>query len=160
MFMGTFESSTGASVIVLDSSTGEILADQIQFISKSGKYIMPGGFAVVALVFFSKLAELDVPKDALKLCARIMASSSFGGLVNKPNEEYAKELGVDKSRISRLIWKLHDVGVLHRIGPRTVFINPAYFFRGTAKAQNEAVKQWAELRLPKIVDFKSSRKSA
>lgn len=144
--------------MVLDSSTGEILADQIQFNRRLDKFVMPGGYAIVALVFFSKLAELKISADAYRLCARIMASANFGGLVNKPNDEYAQEIGVDKSRVSRLIWQLHDAGVIHRIGPRSIFINPAYLFRGTARAQNEAVKQWLELRQPKIVDFK--RKTA
>ena len=114
----------------------------------------------MALVFFSKLAELRMSPDAYRLCARVMASANFGGLVNKPNSDYADELGIHKNRVSALMKKLHNAGVLHRIGPRSVFINPAYFFRGTAKAQNEAVKQWQELRLPKIVGFKSSRKTA
>ena len=144
--------------MVLDSSTGEILADQIQFNRRLDKFVMPGGYAIVALVFFSKLAELKISADAYRLCARIMASANFGGLVNKPNDEYAQEIGVDKSRVSRLIWQQHDAGVIHRIGPRSIFINPAYLFRGTARAQNEAVKQWLELRQPKIVDFK--RKTA
>lgn len=152
MFMETFESTTGTSVLVLDSSTGEILTDQLQFTKRLDKFVMPGGYAIVALVFFSKLAELKISADAYRLCARIMASANFGGLVNKSNEEYAREIGIDKSRVSRLIGKLHDAGVIHRIGPRSIFINPAYLFRGNAKAQNEAVKQWSELRRPKLVD--------
>ncbi len=114
------------------------------------KPIRPDGCITVEQ--FDFLVNLKPSPDAYRLCARIMASANFGGLVNKSNEEYAREIGIDKSRVSRLIGKLHDAGVIHRIGPRSIFINPAYLFRGNAKAQNEAVKQWSELRRPKLVD--------
>jgi hypothetical protein len=160
MSMQTFESTVGTSVMVLDSSTGEVLSEKLQFTKRQEKFAMPGGYAIVSLLFFSKLAELKISADAYRLCARIMASANYGGLVNKSNDEYAAEIGVDKSRISRLIWKLHDAGVIHRIGPRSIFINPAYLFRGTARDQNEAVKRWSELRHPKIVNVKERRKTA
>jgi hypothetical protein len=146
---------SGVSFAVVDLSTGEVVSEHVEFTKQADKFIMEGGYGIVALVFFSKLAELKLSPDAYRLCARVMASANFGGLVNKTNEEYAQELLIHKNRVSALMGKLHKVGVIHRIGPRTVFINPNYFFRGTAKAQNEAVKEWGRLHTPKLVSFGS-----
>ncbi len=146
---------------MVDLSTGEVISEKVEFTKQPDKFIMEGGYGIVALVFFSKLAELRMSPDAYRLCARIMASANFGGIVNKTNDEYAAELLIHKNRVSSLMGKLHKAGVIHRIGPRTVFINPGYFFRGNASAQNEAVKQWGILHTPKLVEFENhDRKSA
>jgi hypothetical protein len=159
MTMRTFERHTPTSLAVVDTKTGEIFSEGVKFVGTGDKYLITGGYAIVALVFFSKLAELKLPADAYRLCARIMASANFGGMVNKPNDEYAEEIGIDKTRVSRLIGVLHNKGVIHRIGPKTIFINPAYLFRGTVEAQKQACAEWQKLRLPRLVKF-SNKQSA
>jgi hypothetical protein len=160
MSMRTSKRLAGTSLAVVDLSTGEILSDGVEVTGKAEKFLIEGGYAIVALVFFSKLAELRLPADAYRLAARIMASANFGGMVNKSNAEYAAELCLDRSRISRLVGKLHDAGVIHRLGPKTIFINPGYFFRGTPQAQRQAVAEWQRLRMPKLVGFQGKQKTA
>ena len=104
------------------------------------------------MVDFTKivaLLDVGIPVEGIYLLSKIIAAG-VGYLVNKSNEEYASELGISKPRVSMLIGKLHDAGVLHRVGPRAVFINPGYLFRGTPEAQNRAVEEWCKLRMERL----------
>ncbi len=155
MSMGTFESNAGASFIVIDEETGEVVADRMEFKRKSVRYAFPGGWAIVGLICLNRISDIKLPADGYRLAMKIMGASSYGGHVHKSNEDFAEELGVDKTRVSRLIGKLHSAGLVHRIGPKAVFINPGYYFRGTAEAQHQALEEWNKLRLPGL---KRSRK--
>jgi hypothetical protein len=66
-----------------------------------------------------------------------------------PFKDLATELEVDPSRISRMINLLEKACVVQRIGNRqsgTVLINPAFYFRGSAKDQHKALEMWAAHR--------------
>ena len=157
--MGVFESSDSVSLGVVDLATGELVAEQIQFTKKGARFIMPSGFAVASNDLFNRLGELSLPADGYRLLLKIMAASPYGGHVHKANEEYAEEMGVQKTRISALIRKLHDAGIVHRIGPQTVFINPGYFFRGRPEQQHQALEEWMRLRTPNIKTFGKKKKA-
>lgn len=146
MYMGTFENTNNTPLTLYSDETGEVFAEKIQFVRKGKKFMFPGGFAMVGLSLFGKLAEVKMVQDGHRLIANMMASSPYGNYVNKSNEQYAKDLGFDKHRVSRMVGKLHEAGIIHRIGPSTVLINPSYFFRGTPEEQERTIEEWSKLR--------------
>lgn len=150
--MGESQFHAGESIALVNLSTGEVVSDDISIKGRKGpRYTFPGGFAFVGLVYISKLSDLELPADGFRLALKIMASANFGGLCNKSNDAFAKEIGISKHRISTLIHKLHDAGVIHRLGPRTVVCNPVFLWQGSAKDQQKAISAWSELRRPTLV---------
>lgn len=137
----------------MNMSTGEIVSEDISIKGRKGpRYNFPGGWAAVGLVYISKLADMELPADGFRLALKIMSSTQFGGLCNKSNEAFAKEIGISKHRVSTLIHKLHDSNVLCRLGPKTMMVNPIFFFQGPAKDHNKAIETYANFRLPELVN--------
>jgi len=150
--MGESQFDAGESLVLMNMSTGEIVSEDISIKGRKGpRYNFPGGWALVGLVYISKLADLELPADGFRLALKVMSSTQFGGLCNKSNEEFAKEIGVSKHRISTLIHKLHDANVLYRIGPKTIMCNPIFFFQGPAKDHNKAIETYSNFRRPELV---------
>jgi hypothetical protein len=75
------------------------------------------------------------------------------------NKEYAEELGIRSSRVSTLIGLLAEKKFIHRVGPKTVMVNPGWCFRGTPAEQHTALELWAKLHPLGIVS-ESERKTA
>lgn len=150
--MGESQFDTGESLILVNSVTGEIVPGELSVKRPKGaRYNFPGGWALVGLVYISKLADLELPADGFRLALKIMSSTQFGGLCNKSNEAFSKEIGVSKHRVSTLIHKLHDSNVLCRLGPKTMMINPIFFFQGPAKDHNKAIETYSNFRRPELV---------
>jgi Mn-dependent DtxR family transcriptional regulator len=82
----------------------------------------------------------------LEVALYLMSQSDYGGMCMAKNGDVAKELGISPTYVSTLIWKLHRAGVLHKVGPRTVFMNPAFLFRGSAQEQHRALERWSVYR--------------
>lgn len=129
----------------MNTETGE-LASEFVAEEKSGYRLhMPGGHGVIGLTYTQKLRKLGLPATGHELVWFFIENAAFSGLVTIPNPTIAAELGCSASRISDLKSRLEKAGLLLRLGPRTVFLNPAYFWRGKAYEQNKAVEKWCEL---------------
>lgn len=139
---------------IVDPLTGELLSEIELRPSKKARYTFPGGYGYMGLVDATKLSQADLSALGFRLIWLIISKMNYGGLCNCPNSVYARELGTTPDAISRQIRKLHDLAILHRIGPRAVFMSPLFFFRGTADAQRTAIEQWAELRRMRLVKTK------
>jgi len=141
------------SKTLVDVDTGEIYAAGVS--KKGGRYAMPGGYGVVSLVYISRMLEMKLG-SGLEVALHLMSKADYGGLCMEKNEDIAKALGMTKTYVSTLIGNLHRKGVLHRVGPRTVFMNPAFFFRGTPQDQEKALCRWAIYRRSLISKAKAA----
>lgn len=133
---------------LVDMQTGESWS-----IIEDGKgkrrYIFPGGFAFVSLVYLSKLRQVKLPADGYRLALLLMENAGYGGISTKPFGELAAALDVWPSRVSSLVNKLEALGVVQKIGGRksgTILINPGFCFRGSPVEQHKALELWAEHR--------------
>jgi hypothetical protein len=136
---------TATDRVIVDTTTGEITP----IVEVKGKFVFPGGFAFVGLVYISKLRNVKLSADGYRLALLLMEESGYCGICAKPYKDIAAMLGVLPSRISRLLAMLEKVGVAQRIGNRqsgTVMVNPAFCFRGSAKEQHKALEMWAAQR--------------
>jgi hypothetical protein len=113
-----------------------------------GRYQFPGGFSFVGLVYISKLIDLHLPADGYRLALKLMATSGYGGVCSLPNKQIAAELGIDKSRVSRLVALLERAGVCQRFGTRrgAIMVNPTFCFRGSKAEQDKAIQEWCRVR--------------
>jgi hypothetical protein len=113
------------------------------------RYVFPGGFAFVGLVYLSKLRQVKMPADGYRLALLLMEKAGYGGISTSPFGEMAAELDVWPSRVSSLIARLELLGVVQKIGGRkscTVLINPTFCFRGSPAEQHKALEMWAQHR--------------
>ena len=111
----------------------------------------------MGLVYISKLRKLKLPAAGYELAMLLMEHGGYAGLVTRTNKELAEELGASTTRISALKCKLERAGILFRLGPKTVFLNPVFYWRGSAVEQNRAVQRWSDLHPVGIV---KARKTA
>lgn len=109
------------------------------------RYAMPGGYGVVSLVYVSRMLKMKLGAG-LEVALYLMSQTDYGGMCMAKNTDIAKELGMTSTYVCTLIGRLHRAGVLHKVGPRTVFMNPAFLFRGSPKDQHRALEIWSQYR--------------
>jgi hypothetical protein len=139
----TVLAKTETNRFIVDTTTGEM----VPITEIKGKFVFPGGFAFVGLVYISKLRNVKLPADGYRLALLLMEEGGYVGIYTKPYKHLAVSLGVSAPRISKLLKQLEDVGVAKRIGGErsgSIMINPAFCFRGSAKEQGRALELWAE----------------
>lgn len=145
--MGTTTRIAGATKTLVDMSTGECWTIQEDGKGKR-RYVFPGGFAFVGLVYISKLRNVRLPADGYRLALLVMEKSGYGGVCSVAQAELATHLGVHRSRVSRLVSSLESAGIVARLGgarSKAIMVNPLFCFRGSAKEQQQALQAWAEL---------------
>lgn len=99
----------------------------------------------MSLVYVSRMLKMKLGAG-LEVALYLMSQSDYGGMCMAKNSEVAKELGMTATYVCTLIGRLHHKGVLHKVGPRTVFLNPAFLFRGSAQEQHRALERWSKYR--------------
>lgn len=133
-----------SELVVLNTATGEMFpAAEVK-----GRYTFPNGrFGFMGQVLMMRLVTADLPKDGLRLALLLADRATKGSnAVYGDFGDRARELGIDASRLSKLLRKLERELIIQRIGTRTILVNPAFHFRGTAREQQEALKVWDENR--------------
>lgn len=110
------------------------------------KYVYPGGYLTMGLVNITRLVNCKLPADGYRLALLIAAKvAPVSSLCHTTNEAYAKELGITRNRVSRLIGRLCACKLVYRMNPRLVMVNPGWCFRGTPTQHAEALETWGKL---------------
>ena len=110
------------------------------------KYVYPGGYVTMGLINVTRIIGMKLPADGYRLALLITTRvAQVSNLCHCTNEEYGRELGVHKNRVSALIGRMCKAGFLYRMNPRLVMVNPSWCFRGTPAQHHQAIETWCKL---------------
>lgn len=100
----------------------------------------------MGIVSINSLIDLRLSADAYRLAlavaARVAPVSNF---CHCSNETFAKQLGISKNQVARLMQRLCRAGLVYRMSSMMVMANPTWCFSGTAEDHARAVMEWNSL---------------
>lgn len=145
---------TATDRVLVDTTTGEVTP----LVEIKGKFVFPGGFSFMGVTLRQRLLDANLPVDGYRLALLLEQEANYSGAVFKPFKELAARLGVDPSRLSKLLAMLERETIAQRVGNRqsgTILLNPTYHWRGRADAQHKAIEVWSANR-----PYRSKEKTA
>lgn len=100
----------------------------------------------MSLVNITKIVNLRLTADGYRLALLIAAKVvPVSGLCHCSNADFAAALGIGKSQVSRIIQHLCREGIVYRMNPRVVMVNPAWCFQGNPAEHSRAIQEWSRL---------------
>lgn len=147
--MRRFPSQSGVSQSHVDVDTGELVRllrlPETEPIP-GRRYVYEKGYLTMSLMNITRLVKQRLPADGYRLALLISCRMSHAtALCHATNDEYARELGIGKNRVSALIGQLCKLRFIARMNPRLVMVNPSWCFRGTPTEQKACIFAWQEL---------------
>lgn len=153
--MDTLGGHSGTQVpnYIIDGSTGEMF-DVVPSSKESAKkqkrlrprYNYGGRFITMGIVNINSLIDMRLSADcyrlALAVAGRVVPVSN---LCHCSNEAFAKQLGISKNQVARLMQRLCRAGLVYRMNSMVVMANPTWCFSGTAENHALAVMEWGRL---------------
>jgi len=141
-----------ADKLIVTDSKGQPLGELNAAVSgpKRRRYYFPGGFSYMGLTDLSKLAHTKLPADAYRLALLLVEAVGYAGVCARPHTYFAAELGVDKSRVSKLLRMLEKLELLRRLGGSSLLISPLFCHRGTPEEQLAALDHWRQVTEPYV----------
>jgi len=137
-------------VDVVDSATGQrIVKLSAEFAQpKRKRYYFPWGFCFMGMDYHSTLAHTPLSGQAHQLLHLLIETAGYGGICAKPHSYYGDVLGVDKSRVSKLLTLLERLNILRRLGGRSLLLCPTFFHMGTPEQQAVVLDHWTQVTDP------------
>lgn len=100
----------------------------------------------MGIVNINSLIDLRLSADcyrlALAVAGRVVPVSNF---CHCTNETFARQLGISKNQVARLMQRLCRAGLVFRMSSMMVMANPTWCFSGTAEDHAQAVTEWNRL---------------
>ena len=160
--MGTHKRSSSASNFavsdthgLVDLQTGELLPVMEQKRKSGKRYDFMGAYVLMGVLNMSKLMEeADLSATGMRLAWKLVKIGGYAGICQVKTKDLARELGVDRSQITRLVQELERYDLVRRIGTGhrpAIAINPRFAFMGTPDEHHRALERWAALNPPELV---------
>ena len=130
---------------MLDLDTGEVHEDGVlAYVQPKRRNGFTDGWVAMAQSPMLELAKADLGDAARRVLFAVLGRLDFENWIVVPQAELARLIGMKPSNFSRALKRLLDEKVL-LAGPRTgrnatYRLNPAYGWKGSAKAHRQAVR--------------------
>lgn len=128
------------NVKVTSKAFGEVSA---KLYTPAKKWYTFGGFMVVSMASLLEIRRLKLSARDREVLDCLMLHVEFGNAaVGLSSTEIAAELGTSVSLVSRCLTKMEDCDLIERGSRGVVYMNPNFWFKGTAEEQGSAVFRW------------------
>jgi len=128
----------------VDADTGEAY-DLVAVPRSQSRHWNTGGFFMGMIQAFDDIANADWPEGDYRVFIKLMGRLDWENYLHLDVSELAKEMGRDRTGVSRAISRFVKRGILHR-GPRvgrsyTYRLDPSTAWRGKADARSRIQRE-------------------
>lgn len=145
------------TVDVIDPKTGKVIRGAFVWIGERIPSPWSGKFMVSNQEFLEQLVKRpDIGFELLRVFVFLNARLDFNNLVQLPQTEIARALGMKKQNVHRTMKRLEELGIIIR-GPKvghscSYRLNPQAGWKGKAKDHRTALKELMDARGMRVVD--------